>query len=344
MTAPLSTTIAAMSDSALYFPYIEIPQRQSLWSVLLYWDTLGSIIPEGIDSDLGEWTRRLIDAELVTPIDPQRYIGYRSYRNRFADGFAELLDRLPDQWPPAPPVFIHVRKGDRIAWELLAERGLAQQARRTARHGFGQDWIAVEGRTGALYMAYLATYLAQIPDLDMEPITDQSRYFEAIGGPATFTTARTFDAMRASVLRDVLPAPLGDVDPWQLAKFKEAHRPLLLLFRRAVEQAVLRCAREPDQKLRLRLAREEVRELRDQADEVRRKLEERRWPTAEGSMCAVLGGLPGVIGGLATGKPGLAVAAGTTPLLIDFVRSRFSDPVKDAPAAAYAVLAREAFP
>jgi hypothetical protein len=202
---------------------------------------------------------------------------------------------------------------------------------------------AVEGRVGRLYMAYLATYLSQRPELDMEPITDQPRYFEALGDPLTMATARELDRIRSIVVRDVLPCPHGHVDPADLAKFKEQHRDLLLPFRRQVEDCVLRCAMYDDREMRRRTAREAAAGFRDQADEIERRLAERRWPTRMGSFCALLGGLPASIGGLVTGHPEIAVAAASAPLVAEFVRHRF-DGCDALPSTAYAVLAREAFP
>jgi hypothetical protein len=218
---------------------MDVPDSQSIWGVLLYWDKLGSMVPEGVVRGLSSWTRSLVDADLVEPIEPRRYLQDVG----FVEGFAELLDRLPSEARPTAPVLVHVDKGQEGLWDLLSDRGLAERGRRTARYEWGRKWIAVEGRAGALYLAYLAATIARSPDLDLEPITDQRRYFEAVSGSSVLATAHSLDQVRAGILRGVLPVPVGDVRPEDVATFKEKHHSLLLALRHQVERAVLESSR-----------------------------------------------------------------------------------------------------
>src|SRR3954463_2396584 len=79
-----------VAHSALYFPYIEVPQSAPLARVLLYWDELGSIIPEGFrPTGYSARTRELVDTGLVRPVDPQRY--WREL-DGLADDFLSLVD------------------------------------------------------------------------------------------------------------------------------------------------------------------------------------------------------------------------------------------------------------
>jgi len=327
-----------MADSALYYPYIDVPADPSLNAVLLYWDRLGAIVPEGARTS--RLTQQLITEGLVAPIRPRNYL-WRQLKE-FVRGYEEILDDLPPGEPSAP-VFIHVDKGTSELWQLLARRGLAA----TEPGGLQawekrSGWISVEGRAGALYLAYLASWLAAQPEINMKPITDQRRLFAAMGGSIA-RNAALFDNARGALLEDMLPSPSTPVPPSDLSAFKEDHRSLLQGFRRRVEALVLDCAQEPDPDLRARRLRAGRIELVEGADEVRRRLAERRWPTRAGTFCAFLSALPGVAGGVVTGEPALVATAGTVPLLIDFVRSRFPDRQLDPPVATYAILAQQRF-
>jgi hypothetical protein len=84
---------------ALYFPYIDVPDRPELARVLLYWDELGTIVPESFaDEGLGPRTRDLVSAGLVRAVDPRDY--YDGLRD-FDEGFLGLVDALPPS--PVPP-------------------------------------------------------------------------------------------------------------------------------------------------------------------------------------------------------------------------------------------------
>jgi len=331
-----------MSDSALYYPYIDVPETGSLNAVLLYWDRLGAIVPRPISPN--SFTRELVEAGLVVPVAPGDFLGPQ--RAEFVAGFHELLDVVPSSAHPAAPIFIHVDKGFDEIWEMLRARGLATRSPADSRAWRGsRGWVCVEGRAGSLYMAYLASWLGSLPQVDMEPITDQRRLFAAMGGSAgTHGDMTRFDETRGALLEQILPSPARLIRPHELLAFKERHQPLLKGLRRQVEEIVLKCAQEPDPYIYGRLLRAGQDELVDAVDEVRRRLAERRWPTAAGTFCAVLSGLPGVAGGVAAGKPAVGATAGVVPLMIDFVRTRLSDPLATAPpAATYAVLAQDEF-
>jgi hypothetical protein len=78
-----------MPHSALYFPYIEVPDKPSLTRVLLYWDQLETIAPWAIP-DLGERMEDLIDCGLVKRVEPEEHL---PHIDGFEDGFVALLDR-----------------------------------------------------------------------------------------------------------------------------------------------------------------------------------------------------------------------------------------------------------
>lgn len=62
-------------DTALYFPYIRVPQSVWFTQVLLYWDDAASIIPTRIQDDqqeLGAYTSELMREGLLRSVMPER--------------------------------------------------------------------------------------------------------------------------------------------------------------------------------------------------------------------------------------------------------------------------------
>jgi Family of unknown function (DUF6236) len=326
-----------VADSALYFPYIEVPEDVSVLRVLLYWDTLGAIIPDGIRRT-GTWTEELVEAELVKPIRPGRYVS----SSIVIRDLEEILDATL-AGPPAAPFFIHKEKTNRDVVELLDERGLVASSSPPVSHRglYSDDWIAVEGNAAALYMAYLALRISQKHKRAMEPVTDQACYFEVVSGVGTLSTVASLDHLRGAVLRGVLPAPNELVSLKKLVKFKEANRPLLQALRREVEGHVVTCAKEGDPELRRRLAEGFSADLAERAEEVRRRMDESQWPTAQGVVCGLLEGSPGLAAGVATKSVGVSATA-AAPILIDWIKSRSPRASSDMPAT-YAVLAHDHF-
>jgi Family of unknown function (DUF6236) len=328
----------------LYFPYIDVPQSSTLLRVLLYWDSVGTIMPEA--SGANAWTRSLIDAGLVVPVAPGAYVAAAA--PEFVNGFEALIEELIDTSRDHPPVLIHFEKTDREIRKLLIERGLATRdttrpGRPDDRHRPGWGWLKVDGRIGSLYMAYLALYLARHPDIRREAITDQRQYFEATWPSGSrIGQTQTIDRMRAAVLRGVLPAPAEPVELTELVDFKERYGSQLLALRREVEARVVECAREPDPEFRRRLCESTSDDLRERVTEISQRMAERRWPTAEGAVTSTLLSMSAVAGAIVTGHPALA-ATGAVPFLNDWVRDRFERRRGETDPVVYAVYAGQTF-
>lgn len=66
-----------MRAKALYFPYIDIPDSEWLYLMLLYWDQLSSIMPSEYANNpqrLSTHMSTLVKEGLVNPIMPQVFI------------------------------------------------------------------------------------------------------------------------------------------------------------------------------------------------------------------------------------------------------------------------------
>jgi hypothetical protein len=331
-----------MTDAAVYFPYIEVPESPSLTRVLLYWDSLASIVPA--DVSVSARMRKLVDLELVEMLDPgfhERFI----HRDEFRVRLRGLLDNLPGHGL-APPrrsgpdsARISVGKGTWGIWAELEERGLVRIPETTRNRHRG--WIYAHRDFASLYMALLAATLGEAGDVRRVPVTDQRAYFRLVDDGVGTATDASIDRVRAGVLHHVLPAPDGPVDHAEVAAFKAKHGEALRRLRRTVETEVLDCARELDSEWRRRRVEQAAKRLAAETEEVRRRMDEWRWPSLKNSMCAVALGVPAIAAAVGTGHPGLA-PTGAVPLIVEVAKAAFDNEHESEPMF-YAALAQQRF-
>lgn len=231
-----------MRDNALYFPYISVPNEKWTIKTLLYWDKLSSIVPmDYIDApeQLSPFMRQLVHEDLVEQIFPAhhlqqienfescfiRLVEHRIKNNR---RFASDKVRIHNEKLNGRSL-IHAEKMGVIP-EFLIESGLASRTDNWA-------WFEVDTTIANIFMAYLATCLGALEDVNAAPVTNQAR-FSSIINPQRFS-AKTNNVhhhkARDVILQSLLPTPDEKVSMDQLLRFKSDHGHLLPLLRRKIE-------------------------------------------------------------------------------------------------------------
>jgi hypothetical protein len=224
-----------MSNNVLYFPYIRVPDNEWFTQVLLYWDKVGSIVPQEYiyaPEKLGSNMRSLVEVGLVNQIFPAQYTDSIP---RFTEAFLEYVDR--PEFPVKPGAIslastkksrIHIEKLNRIA-DGLVERRMAKPV--------SYSWFDVESTVADQFMTYLASVLSETEELRSIPITDQARSLSNFSAPADVRTnwRDELTRIRPLVLQDLLPVPAGGIGAEALARFKSDHSTELGEFRRKVE-------------------------------------------------------------------------------------------------------------
>lgn len=255
-----------MRDSALYFPFISIPASPWLINTLLYWDTIGSIVP--VDHIFGPadggFMRELVQNRLVTPIFPREHL-YQipDYEMAFMEHLkSKRLDfekrvRDGERLGQQERVPVHMEKLQGIGSELeklkLAHRD----------HG---DWFSVDPWVANHFMTYLAALLGRLESVGAAPITDDSDCFKLLAGNAALSNASESRlTSRAAILNRVLPVPVGAVNIVDLANFKKERGSQLSAFRREIENKCIAVAQaHPDDRAdALLLAGDELCKERD---------------------------------------------------------------------------------
>jgi hypothetical protein len=228
-----------MVDNVLYFPYIRVPDNAWFTRVLLYWDSVGSIVPyEYIHRPerLGSHMQSLVTEGLVKQIIPGEY----TYKiPNFTDAFLELAERhmqmfhiTKDSLSTLPTFRVHVEKLDDIGYRLC-QMGLARQS--------DYPWYEIEARLANQFMAYLAGVLSSLPEVQSRPITDEQAQLDIYGSSGQY---------RGIILEHLLPSPSEGVTPTALSHFKSKNQAQLRKFRNEVESFILQVASVTDEHLR----------------------------------------------------------------------------------------------
>jgi hypothetical protein len=241
-----------MPNNALYFPYIDLPSTSWTTQAILYWDKLASIVPINHlhePNQMDDLTRALLSEGLVEAIVPGMYI---HQARRFDECFIEFVEtkvlpirrRGSPRATPLPVTRIHVEKMGQIP-DFLVDLGLARR--------LDWAWYEIDSLLANQFMAYLATVLSALPDINATPITDRAQFAMALGSGRTAVkrngALHTFKA-RDVVLKHLLPIPEGPIDVGKLIRFKERHGHLLPSLRAKIEAhcAYISLLRQPEER------------------------------------------------------------------------------------------------
>lgn len=299
-------------NDILYYPYINLPRTDWTLRSLLYYDTVGSIVPrEYIDNPnnrFDPFMMELIEAGLVNPIDPMISLKnphefsetFRVYVLKHEKSLKKrgqsksLKNQAILNYGKFSGVNIHGEKFDTEIFYALQQLGLAE-------HQY-DNWFKVEKSVANLLMKSLATQLSN--DLKMLPTTDQ------IGVTAYLTQSRESITKRNTILKSLIPFP-ENIDLNRLRHFKDKHHDLLNKFKSKVEIITL------DHNIKQGSAHFEqiINELHIQKDELTAKMNESQFGNILfGTVCGIIsGGLAfaaseNTIVGVISGLPGLANA------------------------------------
>ncbi len=226
-------------NDILYYPYINIPRTDWTLRTLLYYDTIGSIVPREYlnnpENNFDSFMLELVKEELVIPIDPM-YSLKNPYE--FTKVFTNHLKKYETSFKKRAQlkitksalinnqkfsgVNIHGEKFNNEIFYALKEIGLAE-------HQYG-NLYKVEPTTANLLMKSLAAVLSK--DLEMLPTTDQ------IGVTSFLSQKREVITKRNTILKELIPFP-EVIDFKKLRKFKDNHSDLLIKFKNRIELIAL---------------------------------------------------------------------------------------------------------
>lgn len=262
--------------------------------MLLYWDSVGTIVPYDFFENpeaLGDHTRGLFERELVKPISPGSYIyDIPAFDSAFADYLGSPAidsDKRRRRFEEGHTFQIHMEKLGPIE-DLLIESGLA--------HCTNYPWFSVECDTATEFMAYLASCLGKIPEINSMPVTDEKANIQIFIDSERDQNQpiNELNCLRMEVLERVFPAPNHSLAAAEIEDFKGKHGDKLRGFRRAVEKEIIELAQIDNPALRKRrmdLFEDEIKEI---SEDLNARFREGGFlDVVFGKLCPLLGAIPG---------------------------------------------------
>ena len=232
----------------LYYPTIAIPTGPWLRQALLYWDEIGSIVPE-------QWAKvnnypadidYLVGEGVFRPFRPETFIrplGFEAERKNLDREFRALVrsagfrrlrvsgkpkrDKHIRQKDFSQNWGIHNTKVTHQLYGFLEQEGLV---RVDQEH---PEWYLFEENTAFLYMSLLAKYVADVDAQSTVPGTDLRIYEKLIYNSNSPGKGVACIDVR---FRNALPIPRGDVALPDIITFKRKRRDELLNFRQEINR------------------------------------------------------------------------------------------------------------
>lgn len=218
----------------LYYPRVIITSSAWLKQALLYWDSIGSIVPTNLDRRIhgDRCMAELREAGVFHSFRPEQVFERNpNLGDRLFDEFRETVNSRQFQRhlkrTAARPQYFDIYP-EKIPGQVTA---WLEQERWAERIGEGV-W-RFELHTGLLYMALLAKYMADVSQFTTIPGSDYGLYKDLI-----FQSKGQEDpSLGLSIeLQKLLPVPRKDATIDEILRFKQARRDELLHLREEMDQ------------------------------------------------------------------------------------------------------------
>ncbi|MDX1921346.1 MAG: DUF6236 family protein [Candidatus Caenarcaniphilales bacterium] len=288
-------------NSILYYPYINLPPTDWTLRTLLYYESVGSIVPyqyfQEPEKNYEPFMLKLVRNELVVPIDPMRTL---ENPWRVIKPFIEFIKSKPftKLFPLSDkPAFvrIHYQKFELEIFLELEQLGLAKREKQN------YQWFLVEKTAAAYLMKYLTLILSK--KLKMTPTTDQYKKTTLVRNNLSQRTKRD------TILEKLIPFP-QEIDFDKVLNFKEKHKKDLKIFKNKIEQIVL----DDSINVNSELFNSKIEEMSLRRDELAEKMKESKFKQIIfGTVFGIAGAATGLaaaqtIGAIIGALPGFANA------------------------------------
>ena len=184
---------------ALYYPHINLTNKNWVKHALLFWDKISRIVPQSVEpSDSEDIIKLKHESGFIEDYHPEPWDTSHAFQE-FSNILREIIEsdhffherffererhrrnyirdyedrrRFFSELVHSSGTYIHVEKVDRQLKEYLFEIGIAVPG----RHEY-EDWIKIDNEIGALYMTYFAKSISMHNSLPI--VTDVEQSFSA---------------------------------------------------------------------------------------------------------------------------------------------------------------------
>jgi hypothetical protein len=265
-------------EKVLYYPYINLPDNKWTIRTILYWDKVGSIIPEsyGKQENFSPFTYNLLNQGLIERVNPHEIWNVSNYEESLIEAITKgdmFIEKSRMNFLAGDFVKIHFEKFHYRVFEKIIELGIAQKVNPT-------EWYIVESNAAKLMMTFLATILSI--EKGYQPTTDtksnldiafnkveSDKYLSKFHKAHDLITAN----VRGEVLENIMPYPM-ELDLNKVSRFKERHNDELRYFRKHIEKIVFSASLIADNSKREIAIKRELSEINEQKESLLRKMKE----------------------------------------------------------------------
>jgi hypothetical protein len=244
-------------DNILYYPYINLPPTDWTIRTLLYYKTIGTIVPRPYLSGnryYDPFMRNLVEEGLVVPISPTSSLRNPLEVNRqfikYMESSEFKLKKRVDNFKVKRSGRIHRGKFENDLSQIHSEKFEHELFYQLENAGLAKKgpkgWYDIESRTANELMTFIATVLGI--NLNYLPTTDQlkKRPFKSVGvKKKDYKVFKTQTNKRELILQNLIPFP-QNLDLKKLVAFKGKNSRLLTQFKNRVEEIVLDSSLEPE--------------------------------------------------------------------------------------------------
>lgn len=284
-------------ENLLYYPYINVPRTDWIIRTLLYYNQVGSIVPQNYfyePEKYDNFMRELVQNELVIPINPievlerpteisRPFIDYiKSKEFKLEQRRVQFNNEKRDNKLNLNGLKIHVDKFDAELFYQLEQAGLAKRE--------DYEWFIIEQKTANDLMSFLASLVGG--KLNFLPTTDKlvRKVPFTSSSKKVYKTEKRENIRREIILKELIPFP-EQIDIMQLRRFKDKHLDLLNKFKNKLELIAL----DHNLNEESQLFRETLRELNYQKQELSEKMNESRFGRLMfGTVCGITGAIIGL--------------------------------------------------
>jgi hypothetical protein len=277
-----------MNNKLLYFPYISIPENSWTIKSLLYWDSVGIIVPpDYIDNpnQYGKFTIELLQSDLIENVFPGEYI---SKVKRFDESFIKLVNQPKFNLSKRQSDFnknsvsrIHIQKFGEDLLNQLVELKIAKRE--------NWLWFFVETKTANLIMLYLATAVGMVGGYT--PATDDIKNLDTRLSQKGSSMRLT--SIRHKLIDDLIPYPI-EPNLTKLRKFKDKFHAELTSFRLLIEQSAFNISLLKSENQQMTSRKLKVEEINDKRNQILSELNKSKLGhVAFGTICGITGAVIG---------------------------------------------------
>jgi len=259
----------------------------------LYWDTVGSIVPESYQSanSFSPLNQSLLREGLIERISPYDAWNVPRYEQSLIDSIVHgdmILDDARTNFQEGSFEKIHREKFNYFVFQTLEDLHLAQKVATS-------EWYIVESNIAKLMMTFLATVLAL--EKGFQPVTDKIVNLDiSFNNTAHSDYMKIFNLGEESVEANVRTEILKEcmVYPYEanlnaIRRFKDKHYDELKAFRRHIEKIVFNTSLIADPGKRQKALHLEIHDINEQKTALIRRMKESNFNRILfGSACGLL--------------------------------------------------------